>query len=113
MLDAARAGRADDVYRLLEAGAPPNARDPESGDTALHLAAANGWLDTVDYLVGWIPVDKHARNAAGRTALGVCIEGTADPVIAKVLVSVGLEPEGWMVERVTSELAGWLRERVG
>lgn len=113
LLDAARAGRADDVYRLLEAGAPPNARDPESGDTALHLAAANGWLDTVDYLVGWIPVDKHARNAAGRTALGVCIEGTADPVIAKVLVSVGLEPEGWMVERVTSELAGWLRERVG
>ena len=52
LLDAARAGRAEDVYRLLEAGAPPNAREPESGDSALHLAAAHGWLDTLDYLVG-------------------------------------------------------------
>ena len=67
LLDAARAGRAEDVYRMLEAGAPPNAREPESGDSALHLAAAHGWLDTLDYLVGWMPVDKHARNAAGRT----------------------------------------------
>ncbi len=45
------------------------------------------------YLVGWMRVDKHARDAAGRTALGACREGTADPVVAKVLVSVGLEPE--------------------
>jgi len=111
LLAAARAGDGDDVYRLLEAGAPPNARDHESGDTALHVAAAHGWLDAVDFLVGWMPVDKQARNAAGRTALGACIEGTADLVIAKVLVSVGLELEAWMVERVTGELAGWLRER--
>jgi GNAT superfamily N-acetyltransferase len=113
LLDAARAGGAEDVYRLLEAGAPPNARDPESGNTALHLAASRGWLDALDYLVGWIPVDKHARNAAGRTALGACVEGTADPVVAKVLVSVGLEPEPWMVDLVSDELAIWLRERVG
>ena len=113
LLDAARAGRADDVYRLLEAGAPPNARDPESGDTALHLAAFHGWLDTIDYLVGWIAVDKHARNAAGRTALGACIDGTADPVVVKVLVSVGLQPEPWMVDHVSGELATWLGQRVG
>ncbi len=113
LLDAARAGRAEDVYRLLEAGAPPNARDPESADTALHLAASRGWLDALDYLVGWMPVDKHARNAAGRTALGACVEGTADPVAAKVLVSVGVEAEPWMLDLVPDELAVWLRTRVG
>lgn len=112
LLDAARAGRAEDVYRLLEVGAPPNARDPESGGTALHLAASHGFLDAIDYLVGWMPVDKHARNAAGRTALGACVEGTADPVVAKVLVSVGLKPEPWMCDHVSDELASWLRERL-
>ena len=112
LLDAARAGRAEDVYRLLEAGAPPNARDPDSGDTALHLAAFHGWLDALDYLVGWLPVDKHARDTAGRTALGACVEGTADPVVAKVLVSLGLQPEPWMLDRVSGELATWLAQRV-
>jgi GNAT superfamily N-acetyltransferase len=113
LLDAARDGQAEAVYRLLEQGAPPNARDPESGNTALHLAGAHGRLDAIDYLVGWIPVDRHARNAAGHTALGACITGTADPVVAKVLVSVGLEPEPWMLERASGELAAWLRDRLG
>ncbi|MGO9955556.1 MAG: GNAT family N-acetyltransferase [Solirubrobacteraceae bacterium] len=113
LLDAARTGRAEDLYRLLEAGAPPNARDPESGNTALHLAASRGWIDALDYLVGWMPVDKHARNTAGRTPLGACVEGTADPVVAKVLVSIGLEPEPWMIKLVSDELAIWLRGRVG
>ena len=113
LLDAARAGRAEDVYRMLEAGAPPNTRNPESGDTALHLSAFHGWLDAIDYLVGWMPVDKHARNAAGRNALGACIDGTADPLVVKVLVSVGLQPEPWMVDRVSGELATWLGQRVG
>jgi GNAT superfamily N-acetyltransferase len=45
--------------------------------------------------------------------LGACVEGTADPVVAKVLVSVGLEPEPWMVDLVSDELGMWLRERVG
>ena len=113
LLDAARAGRAEDVYRLLEAGAPPNARDPESGGTALHLAAFHGWLGVIDYLVGWMPVDKHARNAVGHTALGACIEGTSDPVVARVLISVGLEPEPWMADRAAGELATWLGQRLG
>ena len=111
LLHAARAGRAEDVYRLLESGAPPNARDPHSGGTALHLAASVGALDALDYLVGWVPVDKHALDAAGRTALAACIEGTADPAVARVLVSVGLQPEPWMFDRVPGELADWMRER--
>lgn len=113
LIEAARAGRARDVARLLEAGAPPNARDPETGGSALHLAAAHGHLDAVDHLVGWIPVDRGARDAAGRTPLGACVEGTADPAVVKVLVSVGVAPEPWMVDRVPPELARWLGERVG
>jgi GNAT superfamily N-acetyltransferase len=113
LLDAAREGRADDVQRLLEAGAPANSRDPESGGTALHVAASRGFLGAVDHLVGWIPVDRQARDVAGRTALGACVEGTADPVVAKVLVSVGLAPEPWMCDRASDELALWLRERIG
>ena len=112
LIEAAREGRADEVYRLLEAGAPADARDPGSGGTALHVAAASGWLDVVDVLVGWVPVDKHARDAAGCTALGSCVEGTGDPVVARVLVSVGVRPEPWMVDRASGELASWLRARV-
>jgi GNAT superfamily N-acetyltransferase len=113
LLDAARAGRVQEVAELLESGAPPNARDPQSGGTALHLAAAAGRLDVVDRLVSWAPVDKQARDAAGRTALAACLQGSADPVVAKVLVSVGLEPEAWMAQGVPGELAAWLREREG
>ncbi len=112
LLRAAQEGRAEEVYRLLEAGAAPSARDPESGGTALHLAAARGSLDVIDYLVGWVPVDKHARDRAGRTALGACVEGTADPVVIRVLVSVGLAPERWMLDRVSDELAQWLADRL-
>jgi GNAT superfamily N-acetyltransferase len=112
LIEAAREGRAEEVYRLLEAGAPANARDPGSGGTALHVAAELGWLDVVDVLVGWVPVDKHARDAAGRTALGWCVEGTGDAAVARVLVSVGVRPEPWMVDRTSDDLASWLRARV-
>jgi GNAT superfamily N-acetyltransferase len=113
LIEAARAGDADEVYRLLEAGAPANARDPETGGTALHVAVSLGWLDVVDALVGWVPLDKLARDRAGRTALAACIEGTGDPIVAKVLVSVAIAPEPWMLERASGELAGWLGSRLG
>src|SRR5580658_10285207 len=77
LLDAARAGRAGDVNRLLEAGAPPNARDRECGDAALYLAASRGRLDVLDFLVGWIPVDEHARNVAGRTQATTTLDALA------------------------------------
>jgi GNAT superfamily N-acetyltransferase len=112
LLQAARAGDVEAVYQLLDAGAPPNAREAETGATALHLAASRGWLDVVDALVGWVPVDKHARDARGRTALGACIEGTGDLVVAKVLVSVGLGVEAAMLDHASGPLAAWLRARV-
>ncbi len=107
---AARDGDSQEVYRLLEDGAPPNARDPQTGEAALHVAAARGRLDVVDSLVGWVPVDKHARDGAGRTALQACVDGSGDLVVAKVLVSAGLRPEPAMLDGATGELAEWLRE---
>jgi GNAT superfamily N-acetyltransferase len=78
LLDAAAAGHAADVYRLLVSGAPANARDG-AGRTALHLAAAGGFADVVDVLVGWAPVDRAAVDASGREP------ASDDPVVARML----------------------------
>ncbi len=124
LIRAAREGRADAVYTLLELGVDANVCDPASGGTALHVAAQLGWLDVVDVLVGWMPLDRHARDAGGATALGACVEGSvralresrragdAHLVIAKVLVSNGLRAEAGMVEHASDELAGWLQEQL-
>lgn len=113
------ASRADVVYTLLELGMPANTRDPDSGGTALHVAARLGWLDVVDVLVGWVPLDRYARDAAGASALDVCIEGSArapsadEPaggrlVVAKMLAANGLRPKPGMVEHASEHLAAWL-----
>jgi GNAT superfamily N-acetyltransferase len=78
LLDAAGAGRASEVYRLLVEGAPANARDG-AGRTALHLAAAGGFADVVDVLIGWVPADRGALDDAGRAPW------SDDPVVAKML----------------------------
>ena len=115
LLRAAREGRADAAYTLLELGIDPNVRDPVTGGTALHLAASRGALDVVDVLVGWVPLDLHARDAAGRTALGACAgapsTGPDHLLVARVLVSVGLRPEAGMAERAGGELGAWLAQQ--
>lgn len=124
LIHAAGQGRADAVYTLLELGVEPNVRDPESGGTALHVAARLGWLDVVDVLVGWAPLDLQVRDAAGATALGACAEGSARApsedrgtgaahlLVAKVLVSNGLRPEAGIAEQGSEELSAWLRDRL-
>ncbi len=117
LIDAAREGRADAVSTLLERGVDPNVREPDSGGTALHVAASMGWADVVDALVGWVPLDLHARDATGNTALGACVAGSARGragahlVIAKVLVSVGLRIEPEMLDRGSEEVVAWLAAR--
>jgi hypothetical protein len=112
LLRAAREGRADAASTLLELGVDPNVRDPVTGGTALHLAAGGGALDVVDVLVGWVPLDLHARDSGGQTALGACAgapaPGADHLLVARVLVSVGLRPEAGMAERAGGELGAWL-----
>ena len=86
---AAMVGDDDSVYALLEAGAPPNARDRRTGRTPLLVAAAADQLDTVSVLVTWVPVDVRARDRRGRNALDLARPGSA---VAAVLTSCGLGP---------------------
>ena len=66
ILDAAADGRADEVRRLLEAGADPDAR-PDGADTALLLAATCGYAECVELL---LPVsDAACSNDEGNTPL--------------------------------------------
>jgi len=118
LIDAASNGQADAVYRLLVGGAPVNARDPRSGGTALHVAASFGWLDVVDVLIGWGPLDLEARDDRGRSALAACVEaaptagdaGGEPLLVARVLLSVGLRPDRDMIERASPEFAAVLSE---
>ena len=87
---AARAGDEDQLYRLLDAGAPPNARDRRTGRTALLEAAAADQLDSVSALVGWVPVDRRALDRRGRSALDLADPGSP---VAAVLLSVGFGPD--------------------
>ena len=120
LIKAAWEGRADAVYTLLELGLPANTRDPGSGGTALHVAARLGWLDVVGVLVGWVPLDRQARDAVGANALDACIEGSArapsevEPaggdhfLVAEVLAANGLRPTPGAVGHMSEKLAGWL-----
>lgn len=61
LLNAALAGNPDEVRRLLAAGAAPDSAN-EEGQTALHLAARGGHLETVGLLIG-AGADVNARDA--------------------------------------------------
>src|SRR5262245_4239925 len=56
---------------LIEAGADPDAVDPTTGMTALHLAAAGGHDDLVDLLIQRGADVDAACRVAPSTALGV------------------------------------------
>ena len=51
LCQAASEGRVDDLRRLIDNGANPNAADYDRR-TPLHLAAASGHLETIQYLLG-------------------------------------------------------------
>jgi GNAT superfamily N-acetyltransferase len=59
----------------------------------------------VSVLVGWVPVDRGAVDAAGETAW------SDDRVVAKMLVSGGVPVPSGAIARAPAELADWLRSR--
>jgi GNAT superfamily N-acetyltransferase len=89
LVAAARAGRADEVYRLLVAGATPAA-----GRAALETAAALGLPDVVDVLIGWMPIDRS----------GVASD---DPVVARMLAPREPAEDRELAELMWTADAAW------
>ena len=58
------------LARLLENGVSPNVADYDAR-TALHLAASNGNIEAIEYLLAQPSVDVNAEDRYGMTALSV------------------------------------------
>jgi uncharacterized protein len=82
-IHSAAAGNHDDVVAVLvDAGADVNARQP-GGWTALHGAAQNGSLASVDRLLA-AGADPTARNDAGTSALDLARTGGHEAIVARL-----------------------------
>lgn len=67
LLAAARCGDADDVRSLSAVAGAVDYQDEYTGNTALHMACANGHLASVQILMN--SGAKHIPNASGNTPL--------------------------------------------
>jgi ankyrin repeat protein len=85
LLDAARAGDAPTVRRLLSAGTNPNCRDILSGYTALHQAATAGHLEVVRLLVEAGAEITDRRNTVYESALAGAVVAGRTEVVAYLL----------------------------
>jgi len=73
-INAAAAGRRNDVVRLLvERGCPPDARASDQGYTALHLAANNGNVELVEFLLH-SGADRNLKTGSGETAHDLAVK---------------------------------------
>ena len=90
LLAAAASGDVTTVDLLLQASASVFYRDPESGDTALHRAAASGQAEVAGFLHR-SGANRFALNAGGQAALDLAIQARADAVAA--ILSVAPTPD--------------------
>ncbi|XVF47240.1 hypothetical protein PTKIN_Ptkin03bG0093500 [Pterospermum kingtungense] len=85
LLEAARYDDINDLLRLASMGVSLDSKDSQ-GRTALHMAAANGHLDIVQYLIG-SGVDVNASNVENNTPLHwACLNGHVE-VVKKLILS--------------------------
>lgn len=80
-------GRAMVVRMLLENGSNPDLKTASAADTALHLAAANGYTEVCTELVK-VGADVNVENAIGWTPLHAAMRGDKLEV-ARVLIRAG------------------------
>ncbi|KAG5238558.1 ankyrin repeat-containing protein [Salix suchowensis] len=79
LLEAARYDDFEDITRLASSGISLDSKD-SLGRTALHMAAANGHLDIVEYLISQ-GVDINAFNEEKNTPLHwACLNGHTEAV---------------------------------
>ncbi|KAG0477137.1 hypothetical protein HPP92_013978 [Vanilla planifolia] len=89
MLEGARYNDIDDLISLSSIGVPLSVKDSQ-GRTALHMAAANGHLAIVEYLIG-NQVDVNASNLEKNTPLHwACLNGHKE--VVKALIMAGADP---------------------
>eukprot|EP01046_Picozoa_sp_COSAG06_P027021 COSAG06_NODE_2361_length_7004_cov_49.479218_5_plen_388_part_00 len=104
MRDAAEEGDAAAVRACLEAGADPNAPDPEwNGATAMHCAAAGGKsVEVLEVLHGaGAEVDKTAED--GVTPLMVAAVNSASGAVVRWLLEQGAD---WRLQATSGDYAG-------
>mmetsp|Transcript_61816 Transcript_61816/g.180671 ORF Transcript_61816/g.180671 Transcript_61816/m.180671 type:complete len:725 (-) Transcript_61816:69-2243(-) len=92
LLAAARAGDVQGVTSALDAGADPDARDRESGGTALHLIAASEAPEEYGHvlvsLLARARADLSAATPLGATALQLCALHSRKAVAAALILAL-------------------------
>lgn len=86
----ARSGEVDELAKLAEQKFNVNCQDPTSGNTALHMACANGHASTVALLLDVFQVDQSIANSKGSTPLHWSVTGLEpgkDVEICKLLLA--------------------------
>lgn len=84
-LRAAERGDEQSVRIFLMAGFPPNWQDPESGESALHVAAGSKARAVVRLLVETGFCDYLLRDAQGRLASELAYMHGEDPTVSRLL----------------------------
>ncbi|KAH9259575.1 hypothetical protein BASA81_001997 [Batrachochytrium salamandrivorans] len=86
----ARSGEVEELTKLAKQKFNVNCQDPTSGNTALHMACANGHASVVDLLLNVFEVDQSIANSKGSTPLHWTVTGLEpgkDVEICKLLLA--------------------------